>query len=220
MPAGVVLAGGRSTRFGEGDKAVGDLAGVPMIRRVADRLVPVVDVLVVNCRADQRETIAAALDGYDRPVRFAIDPDPDEGPMAGIRTGLREVEETDSRYAFVAACDMPFLDPDLVAYLFERARGRDADERESPSDPRQSRDAAVPRPTDWFETTHAVYRARPMADACDAALVAGESRIIEPLFELDYAVVEGEELSEFDADSFENVNTHEEFEAAEERLRE
>ncbi|MFC4450875.1 molybdenum cofactor guanylyltransferase [Halorussus aquaticus] len=220
MPAGVVLAGGRSTRFGEGDKAVADLAGVPMIRRVADRLAPVVDVLVVNCRADQRGAIAAALDGYDRPVRFAIDPDPDEGPMAGIRTGLREVETTDSRYAFVAACDMPFLDPDLVAYLFERARGRDADERESPSDPRRSRDAAVPRPTDWFETIHAVYRARPMADACDAALAAGESKIIEPLFELDYAVVEGEELDRFDADSFENVNTREEFEAAEERLRE
>lgn len=218
MPAGVVLAGGRSTRFGEGDKAVADLAGVPMIRRVADRLAPVVDVLVVNCRDDQRETIAAALDGYDRPVRFAIDPDPDEGPMAGIRTGLREVETTDSEYAFVAACDMPFLDADLVQYLFGRARGRDAGESRSPSGPTKSRDAAVPRPTDWFETTHAVYRATTMADACDAALVAGESKIIEPLFELDYVVVEGDELADFDAESFENVNTREEFEAAAERL--
>ncbi|UPV75388.1 molybdenum cofactor guanylyltransferase [Halorussus limi] len=205
MPAGVVLAGGRSTRFGEGDKAVADLAGVPMIRRVADRLAPVVDVLVVNCRADQREAVADALSGYDRPVRFATDPDPDEGPMAGIRTGLREVEATDAAYGFVAACDMPFLDPDLVAHLFERARGTDA---------------AVPRPTEWFETTHAVYRATAMADACDAALAAGERRIVEPLFELDYVVVEGEELAQFDAASFANVNTREEFEDAERRLRE
>ncbi|WP_137284304.1 molybdenum cofactor guanylyltransferase [Halorussus salinisoli] len=204
MPAGVVLAGGRSTRFGEGDKAVADLAGVPMIRRVADRLAPVVDVLVVNCRTDQREQITDALAGYDAPVRFAIDPSPDEGPMAGIRNGLREVEATDSEYAFVAACDMPFLDADLVRYLFERARGGDA---------------AVPRPTEWFETTHAVYRARAMADACDGALARGESKIIEPLFELDYVVVEADELEEFDADSFANVNTREEFEAAAERFR-
>jgi molybdopterin-guanine dinucleotide biosynthesis protein A len=206
MPAGVVLAGGRSTRFGDADKALAALAGVPMVRRVADLLGGVVDVLVVNCRADQRAAFADALAGYDRPVRFAVDPDPDEGPMAGIRTGLREVEEeTDAAYGFVAACDMPFLDPALVASLFERARGRDA---------------AVPRPTEWFETTHAVYRAKPMADACDAALAAGASKIIEPLFELDYVVVEAEELAAFDPSSFESVDTREEFADAERRLGE
>ena len=220
MPAGVVLAGGRSTRFGERDKAVADLAGTPMIRRVADRLAPVVDLLVVNCRADQRETIADALAGYDRPVRFAIDPDPDEGPMAGIRTGLREVERTSAEYGFVAACDVPFLDPDLVAHLFERARGRGVDERGSSSRATASHDAAVPRPTEWFETTHAVYRATAMADACDAALAAGASKIVEPLFELDYVVVEGEALAQFDPASFESVDTREKFETAAERLRE
>ncbi|WP_435176802.1 molybdenum cofactor guanylyltransferase [Halorussus sp. AFM4] len=225
MPAGVVIAGGRSTRFGDEDKAVAALAGVPMIRRVADRLAPVVDVLVVNCRADQREPIADALAGYDRPVRFAVDPDPDRGPMAGIRTGLREVESTDSAYAFVAACDMPFLDADLVEYLFERARGREPGESDasgeegSPAEVAKARDAAVPRPTEWFETTHAVYRATPMADACDRALARGEHKIIEPLFELDYVTVGADELAAFDADSFENVNTREEFAAAEERLR-
>ncbi|WP_158055440.1 molybdenum cofactor guanylyltransferase [Halorussus halophilus] len=196
MVAGVVLAGGRSTRFGESDKAVANLAGTPMIRRVADRLAGVVNELVVNCRADQREAIADALADYERPVRFAIDPEPDEGPMAGIRTGLRAVE---AEYAVVVACDMPFLDSELVEYLFERAAGRGA---------------AVPRPGEWFETTHAVYRAEPMADACDDALERGEGKIIEPLFELDYAVVGEEDLENFDAQSFENVNTREEFEAA------
>ncbi|NHN60295.1 MULTISPECIES: molybdenum cofactor guanylyltransferase [Halorussus] len=219
MPAGVVIAGGRSTRFGDADKAVADLAGAPMIRRVADRLAPAVDVLVVNCRADQREPITDALTGYDRPVRFAVDPDPDRGPMAGIRTGLREVESTDSAYAFVAACDMPFLDANLVEYLFERARGRAERGDESGDGAAESHDAAVPRPTEWFETTHAVYRAAPMADACDRALARGDHKIIEPLFELDYVVVEGDELADFDPDSFENVNTREEFEAAEERYR-
>ncbi|WP_135824698.1 molybdenum cofactor guanylyltransferase [Halorussus ruber] len=216
MPAAVVLAGGRSTRFGEEDKAVADLAGVPMIRRVADRLSSVVDVLVVNCRADQRAAIADALSGYDRPVRFAIDADPDEGPMAGIRTGLREVEATDSEYAFVAACDMPFLDADLVAHLFESARS--PSEVAGTDDATGAYDAAVPRPTEWFETTHAVYRAGPMADACDGALAAGERKIIAPLFELDFVAVGEEDLDEFDTDSFESVDTPEEFAAAEERL--
>ncbi|WP_228546404.1 molybdenum cofactor guanylyltransferase [Halegenticoccus tardaugens] len=200
----VVLAGGYSTRFGDEDKAVASLSGVPMIRRVADRLAAVTDRLVVNCRRDQRSSLANALDGYPSPVAFAFDPAPDRGPMAGIRTGLRAVE-AESEYAFVVACDMPFVDPGLVAHLFDRAEGHDA---------------AVPRIGDgWFQTTHAVYRASPMADACDDALERGESKIVAPLFDLDYVVVEEREVREFASlEAFENVNTREELREAENRL--
>ncbi|QLG61407.1 molybdenum cofactor guanylyltransferase [Halorarum salinum] len=203
----VVIAGGRSTRFGDSDKAVAPLAGTPMIRRVADRLAGVTDRLVVNCRPDQREAIADALAGYPNPVRYAEDEEPDLGPMAGIRTGLRGVEAWGGpdALAFVAACDMPFLDPGLVSHLFDRAADRDA---------------AVPRLDDeWFQTTHAVYRAGPMADACDAALAEGEGKIIAPLFELDHAVVEEDEALRYaDESTFENLNTRKEFEAAAERF--
>ncbi|WP_440007670.1 molybdenum cofactor guanylyltransferase [Halomicrococcus sp. SG-WS-1] len=198
MAAGLVVAGGQSTRFGEGDKAVAELAGVPMIRRVADELESAVDELVVNCRREQTDSLRTALSGYERPVRFAEDDEPDRGPMAGIRTGLHAVDET---YAFVVACDMPFVNRELVEYLFDRASGHDA---------------AVPQLDDqWFQTTHAVYRAEPMAAACDAALDRGEHKIIEPLFDLDYVVVGEDEVREHGGlDSFENVNTREEFEAA------
>jgi molybdopterin-guanine dinucleotide biosynthesis protein A len=115
MRAGLIIAGGRSTRFGEQDKAVADLAGTPMIRRVADRITAVTDEFVVNCREDQISPIEEALSEIDQEPAYAEDPDPDKGPMAGIMTGLRTV---DSEYAFVVACDMPFVDPALVEYLF------------------------------------------------------------------------------------------------------
>jgi molybdopterin-guanine dinucleotide biosynthesis protein A len=205
MPAGVVVAGGRSTRFGERDKATADLAGVPMIRRVADRLVPVVDTLVVNCRADQREAIEAALGGYDRPIEFAIDDDPDEGPMAGIGRGLSGLDP--ETYAFVVACDMPLVDPEFVTYLFERAAGRDG---------------AIPKLADgWYQTTHAVYRAGPMVAACEAALARGDRKIIAPLDDLDYTIVDDravEEHASIGSDVFENVNTEAELEAVAERF--
>ncbi|MFB6122974.1 MAG: molybdenum cofactor guanylyltransferase [Haloferacaceae archaeon] len=201
MKSGVIVAGGRSTRFGDADKAVAELAGVPMIRRVADRLAGVVDALVVNCREGQVDAVREAMAGYDRPVRYAVDDEPDRGPMAGIRNGLRAVPHD---YAFVAACDMPFLDSDFVAYLFDRAAGHDA---------------AVPRLDGWFEPTHAVYHADAMADACDAALERGASRIVAPLENLKYVVVDEDEVdAHADRATFENVNTREEFEAAAERL--
>jgi molybdopterin-guanine dinucleotide biosynthesis protein A len=201
MGAGVIVAGGRSTRFGDRDKAVADLAGTPMIRRVADRIGTVVDELLVNCREDQMAAIEAALAGAAPAPRFALDERPDEGPMAGIATGLGAVK---AEYALVVACDMPFVDPDLVEYLFERASGHDA---------------AVPRPDEWFQTTQAVYRAEPMVAACEDALERGEGRIVEPLFELDYTTVDRDEIeARTTLATFENLNTYEEFERAAERF--
>ena len=197
----VVLAGGRSTRFGDGDKAVADLAGTPMIRRVIDRVAPAVDSVVINCREAQMPAIRAALSGVDIPVAFAEDEYPDEGPMAGMATGLRAVE---TEYAFVVACDMPFVEADLVDYLFERAAGHDA---------------AVPRPEQWFETTHAVYRADAMADACEAALAEGDARIVAPLFDLEFVVVDAEAVRDHGHPrTFENCNTREDFADATRRL--
>jgi len=202
MRTGVVVAGGRSTRFGERDKAVADLDGTPMIRRVADRISIVVDALVVNCRPDQTTAIRDALAGYPHAVAVAEDPEPDLGPIAGIRTGLRAAS---TEFAFVVACDMPFVDPALVTYLFERADGYDA---------------AVPQLEDqWFQTMHAVYRADAMAEACDDALARGDRKVLDPLFELDFVVVDDADVRAHGAlESFENVNTPEEFAAAAERL--
>ena len=202
MRSGVIVAGGRSTRFGDVDKAVATLAGTPMVRRVADRLGGVIDELVVNCREDQVAAIDDALAGYPHDVRFAPDPDPDEGPMAGIRTGLAAAG---SEYAAVVACDMPFVEPALVEFLFGRAAGHDA---------------AVPRLDDgWFQTTQAVYRASTMAAACEEALADGERRIVAAFDYLDVAVVDEATVRRHaPLETFDNLNTREEFEVAAARL--
>ena len=203
MRAALVLAGGRSTRFGDRDKAVAELAGTPMIRRVVDRIAGVVDEVVINCRADQVDGIADAFDDSEFSPEFAIDRDPDEGPMAGIARGLEAVA---AEYTFVVACDMPFVDPDFAAFLFERAVGHDA---------------AVPRPDEWYQTTQAVYRTEPMAAACRRALDRGDHRIVVPLNDLDEVVVGADEIERVATpETFENVNTREEFATAVERLRE
>ncbi len=241
MHSAVIIAGGRSTRFGDDDKATAPLAGTPMIRRVADRLEPVVDELVVNCREDQREAIEDALAGtrsagegdalagtrsagegdaleeYSLPTSFALDPETDQGPMAGIRNGCRAAT---GEYTAVVACDMPFVDPDAISYLFDRASGEidppaDGDDEGTPPF-----DGAVPRLGDgWYQTTQAVYRPDAMADACDAALERGDRKILAPLEDLSYAVVGEDELTAVtDLETFENINTKAEFDEAAARL--
>jgi molybdopterin-guanine dinucleotide biosynthesis protein A len=96
---------------------------------------------------------------------------------------------------------MPFAQPDVLSMLFERATGHDG---------------AVPRLDDgWFQTTQAIYSAEEMCTACEEALAEGNPRIVAPLENIEYVVVEREEIEAVgSAQSFENLNTYEEFEEA------
>jgi len=223
MRTGVIVAGGRSTRFGDADKAVAELAGTPTIRRVADRLAEVVDALVVNCREDQADAIEAALSGYRHEVTFAPDPDPDEGPTAGIRTGLRAV---DGEYAFVVACDMPFPSVELLGRLSAVAFGagpgdgqRDAgDSHAGPSPPDRRPDIVIPASTGprGVEPLFAAYGA-PCIPAIEAALAGGDRRMIgfhERVAVHTIPLAEVESLCD-PARAFLNVNTPEDRERAE-----
>lgn len=199
MRAGIIVAGGRSTRFGEEDKVLADLAGVPMVRRVTERLAGVTDELVVNCRSEQVDSIEPTLSEID--VRCATDPEPDLGPIAGIRTGLTAVE---SEYTAVVAADMPFVEPALIEHLFDRTVGHDA---------------AVPRSDGRLQPIQAVYRTEAMTDACAAALEDSDRRLLAVLSALDYVVVEEDEVREYaTVETFTNINTREECETAAERF--
>ncbi|MGQ3329288.1 MULTISPECIES: molybdenum cofactor guanylyltransferase [Halorubrum] len=216
MTTGAILAGGRSTRFGDRDKATTPLAGVPMVRRVADRLAgdadpvppgadraaggdPIVDELVISCRPDQREAIASALGGLSLPLRWAIDDEAGLGPVAGIQNACRTAA---AEYVAVVACDMPFVDPSFLAGLTDDAAGRDA---------------AIPRLDDgWLQTTQAVYRAEPMAAACERALARGDRKVLAPIDGLDRVVVGDAAIRERTAErTFTNVNTRTELAEAE-----
>lgn len=207
MRAGVILAGGRSTRFEPGDKALADLGGRPMLRRVADRLAGSVDAVVVNCRRDQRPAFDRAMAGATYPYRFAIDPMPDRGPVAGIAAGLRAVEDAgEGGYAAVVGCDMPFVDPAVLGALFAAAEGHDG--------------AVVRLEDGWLQTTQAVYRIEPMASACERLLASGGGRIVDAIEGLD--VVELDTVwvhAHGDPATFENVNTVADLRAAARRLR-
>ncbi|GAD51893.1 hypothetical protein MBEHAL_0653 [Halarchaeum acidiphilum MH1-52-1] len=123
MRIGVLVAGGRSTRFGPAEKALATVGGQPMLRAVATALAPHVDGLIVNCRREQRASFSAALAGVVPEARFETDPSPDAGPVTGALTALRT---TTADHALVVACDQPFLDAGVIASLFEAADERGA----------------------------------------------------------------------------------------------
>jgi molybdopterin-guanine dinucleotide biosynthesis protein A len=102
---GVVLVGGRGRRLGR-DKALVEIGGVPMVRRVASALFAGgcdAVVLVGHPRPDP------AFDGFD----VVPDDHPDAGPLGGVRTAQRHLGGD----LLVAACDLPDLDAVTVRAL-------------------------------------------------------------------------------------------------------
>ncbi len=113
--AGVILAGGRSTRMGR-EKALIPLAGEPVIARVIARLSPQVGRAVLNANGDAARFAAFGLPVIaDRPVRGNEAP----GPLAGILAGLTWARLEGFSHIVTVPADAPFLPDDLVARLTE-----------------------------------------------------------------------------------------------------
>ena len=116
---GLVLAGGRSVRFG-GEKAAALLENRPLLEWAADRLRAVCGIVAINVRAgSEAETIARAA---ALPTLYDAAGDA-TGPLAGIKAGLVWAEALGAQMLAVSPCDAPLLPDDLYVRLLERAAG-------------------------------------------------------------------------------------------------
>jgi molybdopterin-guanine dinucleotide biosynthesis protein A len=139
----------------------------------------------------------------NRPARFqALDvetvPDvhPGCGPLSGIHAAMRAARHP---YVFVAACDMPGLDADVIRFLL----GRMGDV-----------DAVVPRWDGDIEPLHALYAVR-LLPLVEDALRAGRYALREflPRIRVDYVAEDELRRIGGSAQSMLNVNTPEELAA-------
>jgi molybdenum cofactor guanylyltransferase len=200
LVAGVILAGGRATRMGGGDKPLRPLAGRPMLAHVLERLRPQVGALVLNVNGDPARfaqfrlpVVADSVEGF-------------AGPLAGVLAGLHwaEAMAPEARFLVTVAGDTPFFPRNLVSRLTKAGGGR------------EDRIVLAASPNGL----HPVFGLWPLclAGALDSFLMAGQSRKIlaftdrhdrtEATFEL--LTVGGQTV-----DPFFNVNTPEEAEKAE-----
>jgi len=108
---GVILAGGRATRMGGGDKGLLALHGRPILAHVIDRLRPQVGAMALNANGDAARFAAFGLpvlpDGFPGFV----------GPLAGVLAGLDWAAGQGATHIVTAAADTPFFPADLVPGL-------------------------------------------------------------------------------------------------------
>lgn len=113
----MVIAGGRSRRFG-GEKAVASLGGRPLLLWATLRLQAACALVAVNARPGTEAESLAAAQGFD--VLHDAPGDPD-GPLSGVKAGLRWALARGARALAVSPCDAPLLPEDLFVRLVEAA---------------------------------------------------------------------------------------------------
>jgi molybdenum cofactor guanylyltransferase len=110
---GLVLAGGLARRMGGGDKALINIAGVPILDRVLERLRPACTGILLNANGDPSRFARWGLPVVaDSVAGFA-------GPLAGILAGLDWAAEHAPGLEVIVSVpgDCPFIPKDLVARL-------------------------------------------------------------------------------------------------------
>jgi molybdopterin-guanine dinucleotide biosynthesis protein A len=186
----VVLCGGRSTRMGR-DKASLPFGSETLLGRVARILLPVVEEVLVVGRRGQ------ALPPLPDGVRVVHDDVEDQGPLGGLVPALRA---TSADAVYVTGCDVPFLEPAIVGFLFDRLDGHDV---------------VVPRAEGFTQPLSAVYRAA-VLPTLERLFAAGRRRPVHLFDEVDTSVVEEDALRAVDPElaTLANLNTPEAYEAA------
>lgn len=119
----IVLAGGRSSRFGR-DKLAEPLGG----RRLLDHAVAAVaavarEVLVLVPPVGDAPVLAARPDAAV-PVVVLRDPEPFGGPLVAVLAGLERAREP---FVLVVGGDMPTLSVDVLAAMLRRLEASSAD---------------------------------------------------------------------------------------------
>ena len=189
---GVLLAGGNSSRMGR-NKALMPLAG----RRLVDRALAVLaglfdDLLMVT---NSPELYA------DLGIRMVPDLVTGKGALGGIHSAVHHAV---APHCLVVACDMPFLNADVLRYL---------------ADQRAEYDVVVPNVNGRPQPLHAVY-GKACLQPIARRLESDRLHVVGFYPDVRVREVTAGELADFDPEglSFRNLNTPEEFADAERRL--
>ena len=177
---GVILAGGKSTRYGR-DKALVEIDGIPLIERVIRVMSSIFRHLILITNTPSEYTFLQ-LPMYEDLIK-------DLGPIGGIYTGLKAISD---EAGFFVACDMPSLNANLVRHIVN-VKG--------------DFDAVVPRMGWKIEALHSLYSKRCLP-VIKELIGLQEYQVIKVFRKTRVRYVDEDEIRSFDPQlrSFFNVN--------------
>jgi molybdopterin-guanine dinucleotide biosynthesis protein A len=180
----VILAGGKSSRMGQ-NKALLQIGGIPLIQRVQELLAKIFSKIVLS---------TAAENAYPQlQLPEIVDHYPETGPLGGITTVL----ESGLSPIFCVACDMPFLNQNLIEFQCNIT---------------DCCVAVIPVWENHPQVLHGLYR-KDLLSAFHSGLKEEHHKITDWLEEAPVCYLLEEEIRRFDPAglSFRNINTPDDY---------
>ncbi len=120
QPYAIILAGGRATRMGGGDKGLLPLGASTLLDHVLERIEPQVAATAINANGDPARFARFGLPVLADPLDGFV------GPLAGVLAGLDWAAQEGAETVVSVAADTPFFPCDLAARLVLAAEGMEA----------------------------------------------------------------------------------------------
>ncbi|MCP5097351.1 MAG: molybdenum cofactor guanylyltransferase [Chloroflexi bacterium] len=176
-----IMAGGKSSRMGS-DKSFIPFQGRPMIEIVRERVAGLAaETILITNKPDEYAHLNLPMFG---------DVYPDKGPLGGIYTAVHHATHP---HTLVVACDMPWLNRDLLVYMITQ---------------QETADIVIPRPQKFPEPLHAIYSKVCLAPI-EANIKADRLKITGFFGKVSVNYLGQDVIGKFDGDgrSFANINT-------------
>ena len=184
---GIILAGGKNTRMGT-NKAFLEIDGIRLINKTINIYREIFSeiIIVTNDPLSYIEFADAVI---------VTDIYKGKGPLGGIYTGLFYSK---NNYAFVSACDMPYLNKDFISYLTNQSG---------------KHDVIVPELAEGYQPLHAIY-SRSCLPNIKRLLSMDKLKITGFYRDMRVLTIGEEKIKPFNPDGllFRNLNTPEDME--------
>lgn len=194
----IILAGGNNSRM-EQNKALLKLNGESLIVRIINRIKEHFDKVLI---------ISDSLSSYADPVSnngvyLEKDLVKGRGPLGGIYSGLKT---SSSFYNFFFACDLPFINPELVEFMKRESSGYDL---------------TIPRTREgYFHPLHAIY-SKECLPPIEEQFKENIFKVANFFSKVKVNYIEEEEIEKFNPYlSFYNINTREDYNKAKRLVKE
>lgn len=177
----VILAGGKSSRMGR-DKSFLIFYGKPLIEILINKLQGIFKDLII---------IANNISLYKKyKIKTYADIIKESGPLGGIHAGLHYSK---SKYNFIMACDMPFVEPGLIKFMSANI---------------ENYDLVVPKLNGRFEPLCAIY-SKNCLKAIENQLSKNNLKVVDFFPQVKLKEIVEKDLVDFNKDGkfFLNINT-------------
>lgn len=179
--SGVVLAGGRSNRFGQ-DKCLYVHNGITLTERAVHALLPWCGEIMISTNKPQEMAYLG--------LQTISDLHKDCGPLGGIHSGL---QHSQGSVVVFTGCDMPYLDGRIIPFLINNLGDKQA---------------VVPTHGGFRETLCLVLRKDSLAQI-ESALLQKTFKLLDVLQSIDTVFAEVSHEDFYTPGIFHNINTRE-----------